>query len=168
MISKPNTIHLLMRGVLGGGMHPWMHFQGSRDGWVIKNDLKFKFCFHQNLGLTINSISRVVELKWTWDQCPKFTNWVVQLLLVLHFWLFWVYLRPWVESLSVGPARVCCDMQNVFIHKWGLGNDLGGFQVPTCVLWPKFMIWRRWEFISKYFLVRMDPHSRSEFVIRFY
>jgi hypothetical protein len=129
---------------------------------VTRKCIESEFCSHQNLGLAINSISRVVELKLTWDQCPKFTNGFVQLLLVLSFWLFWVYLRSWAESLSYGPARVCCDMQNVFIHKWGLGNDLGRFQVPTCLLWPKVVIWRRWELFSKYFLVRMDPHSRSE------
>ena len=137
------------------------------DGF-IRNCMESKFCSHQNLGLAINSISRVVELKLTWDQCPKFTNWVVQLLLVLHFCLLWVHLGPWAGSLTLGPARVCYAMQNVFGHKWGLGNDLGRFQVPTCMWYHKFMIWRRWEFISKYFLVRMPPHSRSEFIIRFY
>ena len=67
-------MYLLMGGVLGGGMHfKMIPKEVEIDGWM-RNGLKSKFCFHQNLGLTINSISRVVELKWTWDQCPKFTN----------------------------------------------------------------------------------------------
>ena len=134
----------------------------------MRNCMESKFCSHQKLGLAINSISRVVELKLTWDQCPKFTNWVVQLLLVLHFCLFWVHLGPWAGSLTLGPARVCYAMQNVFSHKWDLGNDLGRFQVPTCSLYHEFMIWKRWAIISKYSLVKMHPHSRSRFIIRFY
>lgn len=120
------------------------------------------------MGLARKIIFRVVGLKWTWDQCPKFTNWVVQLFLVLYFRSFWVYLGSWTESLLLGSVRVCYAIPNVFSHKWNLGNDPGGFQVPTCMLNHKYMIWKRWDCISKYFLGRMDLHSRSEFVIRFY
>ena len=50
MISKPNTIHLLMRGVLGSGMHLGMHFQGSRDRWVIEEWLEIQILFSSEFG----------------------------------------------------------------------------------------------------------------------